>query len=133
MSPLKKTKVKSIRSQGVYISNEQRRRNQIKFVLYLLGLFVISAVILIGGPRFSRYLYGSMKKQVDKNGAIIKAIVYKKSSHKGRSVSFKYFYKGKEYKNSDGSGALYEDVDYGETIDIKIDTLNPEDSYVIGY
>lgn len=133
MSPLKKTKVKSIQSQGVYISKEQRRRDRIKFVLYLIGLFVILAIILIGGPRFSRYLYESMKKQVDKNGAIVKAIVYKKSSHKGRSVFFKYFYKGKEYKNSDESESLYEDVDYGETIDIKIDTLNPKTSYAIGY
>ena len=125
MSPLKKIKVRSIQNNMVV-----KKPVTWKHWLWLILFFVLLAVIFIGGPASSRFYTASHKKAVDKNGAIIKAIVYEKSVHK-KSVYFKYFYKGTQYEEFDADRDFYDNLECGDNILIKIDTLDPENAYII--
>jgi len=133
MSPIRKIKVKSIKnSNGVNKPLTLKNWFRLLFFPFILFLGIIAG-ILLGGPALSGYLKESDRKAVDKNGAIVKAVIYRKNAHKGRSVYFKYFYKGVQYNGSEDGTDLYDDLNSGDNIVIKIDTLNPENAYIIRY
>ncbi len=127
MSPLRKIKVRSIQNTPVI---KPVTWKHLFWLILILGLFT---GIVFGGPALTRLYNESQRKAVDKNSAIVKAVVYRKSSHKGRTVSFKYFYKGIQYKESEAGEDLYDNLDCGDKIVIKIDTLDPENAYIIEY
>jgi hypothetical protein len=133
MSPTKKIKVKSIKYINNGIIKPFTLKDWFKVCFTLILLFGILAVILLGGPALSRYLEESDRKAIDKNGAIVKAVIYRKHSHKGRTVYFKYLYKGIEYNASEGGFDLYDNLNIIDTVVIKIDTLDPENAYILEY
>jgi hypothetical protein len=125
MSPLRKIKVKSIQNNIVV-----KKPGSWKGWFSLILFFVLLAVIFIGGPASSRFYTASYKKKVDKNGIILKTVIYQKSEHK-KSVYFKYFYQGTQYEEYDADRDLYDNLACGDSVEIKIDTLNPDNAYII--
>jgi hypothetical protein len=126
MSPLRKIKVKSIKNNPVI--KPVTWKHWFWFTLF----FALLALIFIGGPALSRFITASDKKTVDKNGAVLKAIIFEKSEHK-KSVYFRYYYKGAQYEESDGDRDLYDNLHCGDRVVIKIDTLNPDNAYILEY
>jgi hypothetical protein len=124
MSPLKKIKVRSIKSTPVI--KPVTWKHWVTFIL----LFALLAVIFIGGPASSRFYTAYHKKAVDKNGAILKALVFEKSIHK-KSVYFRYSYKGTQYEAFDADKDFYDNLECGDNILIKIDTLDPGNAYIM--
>jgi hypothetical protein len=94
-------------------------------------VFALLALIFIGGPALSRYIVEFDRKAVDKNSGIVKAIVYSKSSYRRNTICFMYFYKEGRYKASESRSDFYDNVSIGDFIQIKIDTLEPENAYII--
>jgi hypothetical protein len=72
----------------------------------------------------------SYRRNIDKNGMVVKSIVIRKKYAKGRYVVFEYEYKGRQFTNEEQSRTYYENLRIGEAIEIKIDTTNPNDSYI---
>jgi hypothetical protein len=126
MSPLKKIKVRSIQN-NIVVKKPVTWKHWLSLILF----FVLLAVIFIGGPASSRYIKESDRKAVDKNSAIVKALVYSKSSHRGNTIYFMYFYKEGRYKASESGSDFYDNLECGDNILIKIDTLDPENAYII--
>lgn len=76
----------------------------------------------------------SYRNEIDKNGMIVKAVIYKKiSNSKGRAVFYKYWYKNKKYFDEELGRDFYNRLNYDDTIYVKIDTLNPDNSYITEY
>ncbi len=106
-----------------------------KSVNYLNMVCLIAAIVLIFsifyyGPQLSKLSFDNYKKDIDKNKLSVKAIVTRTNTHKGKSVYFKYLYNQAIYTNTQGGDTLYENVVIGDSINIIIDSLHPEDSYV---
>ena len=101
-----------------------------RLILNLLGLTVLLLTIYYGGTYLSNLADKSYRKTIDKYGTIVKAIVTKKKYLKGRYVIFSYEYKGSKYSNKEQNRDYYGNLAIGEQIEIKIDTTNPEDSYI---
>jgi|GEM_PF-6862676 len=59
-----------------------------KLFFNIIGALLVGAIILFGGLRMSGCMDRKMRKAVNKNPAEVKAVVTKKSSHKGKSVFF---------------------------------------------
>lgn len=88
--------------------------------------------ILFGGLALSKWLNTKARNQVDKNGIYVKAIVFQKNANsKGRTTWFKFSYKNKEYFSSEGGHELYETFSIGDTIIVKVDTLDLKNTYVV--
>lgn len=96
----------------------------------MLAFIAILLTIAFGGPYLSNLANKSYKRDIDKNGSIINAIVTGKKESKGRYVIFTYQYKGTKYSNKESGRDYYNNLYIGESIEIKIDTTNPEDSYI---
>jgi hypothetical protein len=94
------------------------------FILILIG-------ILYFGPLGQKELEKSFRKGIDKNGYITKALVSEKRYLKGHYVVYRFYYKGENYKNKEQSNELYESLNIGDSIDIRIDSTNPDDSYIL--
>ncbi len=90
----------------------------------------LSLTIYYGGSYLSNLAGKSYRKTIDKYGIIVNAIVTKKKYLKGRYVVFSYEYKGIKYSNKEQNSDYYSNLNIGEEVKIKIDTTNPEDSYI---
>ena len=101
-----------------------------QLLLVLLGLTLLVLIIYHGGNYLSNLADKSYRKTIDKYGTIVKATVTKKKYLKGRYVVFSYEYKGRKYSNKEQNRDYYSNLTIGEQIEIKIDTTNPEDSYI---
>lgn len=89
--------------------------------------------IAFGGPFLSSELDEKYRKQIDKNSAIVPGIVYQKKSHKGNTVHFKYRFQSRTYKNNEQNDLHYDALDVGDSILVKVDTLEPSKSYISSY
>lgn len=89
------------------------------------------AAIYFGGIAFLRWLDRGDRSRIDRNGAQVQAIVYRKTYQKGHLVYFEYTYKGLKYYNHEQGNDLYDTLELGETVTIKLDSTAPEDSYII--
>jgi hypothetical protein len=87
--------------------------------------------IMCGGPRLKAFLIRKYKEGIDKNGTEVKAQVYLKKSHKGKSTYFRYHYKNRLYKNDEQSTSIFEAVEIGDSIMVLVDSTKPSDSYII--
>ena len=97
-----------------------------------LTLFILILVgILYFAPLGQKRLEKSFRKGIDKNGYITKALVSGKRYLKGHYVVYRFNYKGENYKNKEQSNELYETLNIGDSIDIKIDSADPDDSYIL--
>lgn len=97
-------------------------------ILFLVTIFTI----LFGGLALSKWLDTKARNQVDKNGIYIKAIVFQKNANsKGRTTWFKFNYKNKMCISSEGGHDLYEAFSIGDTIIVKVDTLDLKNTYVV--
>lgn len=96
----------------------------------LFGLAALLLAIYYGGTYLSNLADKSYRRTIDKYGFITEATVTKKKYLKGRYVVFSYEYKGIKYSNKEQNREYYGRVEIGHRIEIKIDTTNPEDSYI---
>ncbi|WP_446753369.1 DUF3592 domain-containing protein [Terrimonas alba] len=64
-------------------------------------------------------------------GAIVRAQVYLKKTHKGKSTYFRYYYNNRVYQNHEQSTSIYKAVEIGDSITILIDSTKPSDSYIV--
>ena len=101
--------------------------------IMLLGLILLLLLIGYGGPYLSSVLEKKYRKDIDKNASIVQAVVYLKKQQKGHKVYFRYFFQNRTYTNRQQSNLLYEELKLGDTIQIKVDSLNPSKSYVFSY
>lgn len=97
------------------------------FLAFLMLLYFISA----GGPWLSKKAFEKEKESIDKNGLAIKAIIKGKRQFKGHLVSFSYVYKSNHYTNEEQDENYYDKANIGDSINVKIDTLNPVKSYIL--
>jgi hypothetical protein len=98
--------------------------------LNLLGLTALLLIIWYGGTFTSKIADKSYRRTIDKNGMLVKAIVTQKKYLKGRYVVFEYEYKGSQFTNKEQNREYYRNLIIGETIEIKIDSTNPKNSYI---
>jgi hypothetical protein len=98
--------------------------------LTLLGLAALLLLIGFGGPFSSKMADKYYRKTIDENGIWVKAIVTGKKYLKGHYVVFEYHYKGRRFTNKEQNKDYHENLMLGEIIEIKMDTTNPEDSYI---
>jgi hypothetical protein len=101
-----------------------------RLLLNFGAMILIAGAIMYFGPRLSAHIEKSEQKKVDKNPVLIKAIIVRKRSHKGKSVYFRYQYKGETYTNSKGGTFHYNRLDIGDEIEIRLDSTNPGNSYI---
>lgn len=101
-----------------------------RFIINLLGLTALLSVIYYGGTYISNLAGKSYRNNIDKYGFIVKATVTKKKYVKGHYVVFSYEYKGIQYSNKEQNSDYYSNLSIGQEVRIKIDTTNPEDSYI---
>ena len=99
--------------------------------LTLVAFLVIFFGILCGGPKLTAFIFRKYKEKIDKNGAIVKAQVYLKKTHKGKSTYFRYYYKNRVYKNHEQSTSIFEAVEIGDSIMVLIDSTKPSNSYIV--
>lgn len=104
-----------------------RSGNVFYFVLFIIVMIIVSW----GGPLLSAWSGRRYKERVDSNGKVIDAVVYKLKTHKGKTVHYQYNYNDREYTNNDQSDSLFNQLRAGDVVVIKIDSLEPEDSYII--
>ena len=106
-------------------------KNAKKDLLTLIGGILMVCAIAYGGPCLSSVIDNNYRKKIDRNGLVTKAVVVSKSTHKGRSVNFRYYFKDIQYTNNEQNDSLYKALDLGDIIDILIDSTNPSASYII--
>ena len=96
-------------------------------------VFILTiAAILFGGLGLTKWMDSNARNKVDKHGTFLKAVVTRKTSNsKGQSTFYKFQYKNKEFVSSEGGTVLHDMVSIGDTISIKVDTTDPENTYVI--
>ncbi|MBO9660317.1 MAG: hypothetical protein J7527_15965 [Chitinophagaceae bacterium] len=104
---------------------------KLKNWLSILGFILLMLAILYGGPRLSKWLDNRYRERIDKNPLLVKAVVIRKSAHKGKSVYFSYSFNGETYRNNEQNDCLFYSLNTGDTIDIRIDITEPENSYVV--
>lgn len=97
----------------------------------MLGFAAILCLVSFGGPWLSSKVFEKEKKAIDKNGLKVKAVIDRKRQFKGHIVYFTYVYKSTVYTNHEQDGDYYEIANLGDSIDIKIDTTDPEKSYIV--
>lgn len=105
--------------------------NKKQFIFCLLAGIALLFDILYGGPKLSAYAFNEEKKTIDKNGLELRAIVSEKRQAKGHLIYFKYNSKDRIYSTREQDGDNYEVVHVGDSIDIKMDTTNPTDAYIL--
>jgi hypothetical protein len=99
--------------------------------LSLAGFVLLLFLIIWGGPFLSSTIDKNYRKKINENGIDCLAEVFLKKTHKGNTVHFKYYYKGVLYRNNEQNDSLFNMLNIGDTIYIKLDTTNPDDSYII--
>jgi hypothetical protein len=104
--------------------------NYLNMVCLFAGIVLIFSIFYYG-PQLSKFSFDEYKKDIDKNKLPIKAIVTRTNTHKGKTVYFRYLYNQAVYKNNQGGDTLYKKAAVGDSINIIIDSLHPENSYVI--
>lgn len=97
----------------------------------MLGFAAIIGLVSFGGPWLSQRFFEREKKAIDKNGLKVKAVIDGKRQFKGHMVYFTYVYKSTVYTNHEQGGDYYEIANLGDSINIKIDTTDPEKSYIV--
>jgi hypothetical protein len=95
-----------------------------------LMLLLLVALILGGGPLMSGFFTKKEREGINKNGLVISAVVSEKKVSKGQFIYFTYTYLGNAYNNREMNENYYKQLTVGESIQIKIDTTNPEKSYI---
>jgi len=104
-----------------------KRKNRVSliaFIILLLGIFY-------GGPIISKIYGKNYRASIDKRAAIVKAVIYNRKTHKGKTVHFSYSFKGLKYSNNEQSECLFYLLNIGDTILIKIDSIRPQNSYIL--
>ena len=91
----------------------------------------IATAILVFGPMLSRHIDKKARERVDKNASLARAKLTRKKSWKGKTVLFRYEYRGKTYRNSEINNYCYYELKLGDSIDIKLDSLDPGNSYIL--
>ncbi|MBL0358110.1 MAG: hypothetical protein IPP72_15135 [Chitinophagaceae bacterium] len=104
-----------------------RSGNLFFFVLFIIVMIIISR----GGPALSRWSEKRYRERIDKNGKIIAAEIYKRKTHKGKTVHYQYKYNNRDYTNNDQSDSLFNLLRAGDEVLIKIDSLQPGDAYIV--
>jgi hypothetical protein len=99
--------------------------------LTLVAFLVIFFGILCGGPKLSAYIFRKYKEKIDKNGAIVKAQVYLKKTHKGNTIHFEYLFEDEVYRNHEQNDPLFEKVNIGDSIMVLVDSTKPSNSYIV--
>lgn len=98
----------------------------------IIVFIVTICAILFGGLGLSKWIATNDRSTVDKHGLVLKAVVVRKNSNsKGQSTFYKFRYKNKEFISNEGGADLYNMYSIGDTITIRIDTTDPENTYVI--
>ena len=103
-----------------------------KLFLSLFIMAVIATSIGVFGPMFSKKMFENYRKKIDKKATSGRAALTGKNSHKGNSVYFRYEYKGKTFTNSEANEYCYDKAEVGDSIDIRLDSVSPGNSYIIG-
>ncbi|HWK05144.1 MAG TPA: hypothetical protein VNS58_15995 [Puia sp.] len=106
------------------------KKNLWSSILCFLG-FILLISIPWSGPMLSRAYDNYYRNKIDKNGLILKAVVYKKNTYKGKSLYYSYTFDGVSYSDHDQSDGLFERYDFRDTVNIMIDRTSPENTYVI--
>jgi hypothetical protein len=104
-----------------------KTKNVLSFVLFIFLLIAI----LYGGPIISKSYDNKYRRNIDKNGIVLPAIVYDRKTYKGKTVHFSYTFNGSMFSNHQQSECLFFLLNKGDSITIKIDASNPEDSYIL--
>ena len=91
----------------------------------------IGCGIYYGGKFISKEAFNYDKRQIDKHGLLIKAEVSNKRQLKGWYIYFNYIFKDRPYSEREMNMDYYEKVEIGDVIDIKIDTTDPKEAYII--
>ncbi|MCG2616614.1 hypothetical protein LZZ85_20105 [Terrimonas sp. NA20] len=104
---------------------------KLKNWLSLVGFILFILAILFGGPAMTRWLNNKYKQRIDRNGEFLKAVVTRRKTFKGRLVYFSYSFNGTNYENREQNDCLFDLLNKGDTILIKVDITEPENSYVV--
>ena len=92
---------------------------------------ILLAFILIKIPKWVNDYRNNNYSIIKQNGFNTVGVVYSRSTYKGKWIKFKYFYKKNEFKNKTQNDELYNFLSIGDTINIMVDSLRPENSYAI--
>jgi hypothetical protein len=94
---------------------------------YILpGLIILLVIVFVAGFYYSGKNY---HEKIDRNGFVMKGVVYAKKSN--RSIHYKYYYNSIAYRNKQYDYDGYDSLKIDDTIMIKVDTTNPQASYII--
>lgn len=117
--------------RAIKIAEKQRDMTTRGCLFSAIICLTIMALILFGGLFLSSLYDKNYRANIDKNCLVIKGILVRKSAgSKGKSVSFSYSYKNNLFQNSEQGEKLYKELRIGDSVLIKIDTLNPSNSYL---
>ena len=101
-----------------------------KLILCFLGMAAIATAIMILGPMLSHRIDQKDRERVDQHPSLARAKLTRKRSWHG-VVVFRYDYNGKTYLNSETNEYCYHELSVGDSIDIKLDSLHPGNSYIL--
>lgn len=102
-----------------------------RVLINLIGFVLLMLAIGYGGPYISSLLNKRYRQRIDNNSVTTKAFVYKKNSHKGKTVHFRYYFKNKVYNNNEQNSFLFKQLSLGDSIYILLDSTNPSASYIL--
>lgn len=94
----------------------------------LIGFIALVTIIHICCRIFVAYRERKYRGDIDRNGFVLKAVVYKMETFKTRTVHFSYLFKGVRYSNGQPDTCLF---NISDTIVVKIDSTKPGNSYVL--
>lgn len=104
-----------------------KRKNWVSLLAFILLLLAI----FFGGPIISKLYDRNYRSVIDKNGVITKAVIYDRKTYKGKTIHFSYSYNGLEYSNNEQSECLFYLLNIRDTIIIKVDSTQPQNSYIL--
>gem|GEM_PF-5321713 len=111
-----------------------RDKYSYSFNLFLKAvLFILIAVgLVICTLLFLNHRDQRRRKQIDKNGAVVKAEVTRRSrTLTRRAVFYAYHFKSRKYEAKETSLNYYHQVGTGDSIKVKLDSINPSNSYIL--
>ena len=99
--------------------------------LSLAGFALLMTSVFYGCPYLMSVAGNNYRKKIKQNGIETKAVLFRKNTHKGKFVYFKYRFKDKEYKNHEKSDIFFQELNIDDTISILLDSSDPSASYII--